>query len=721
MSRISHGDLVLIEWRKLQETLSRQDEVSLDGSTLDIPSVVAVARYGAPASIDRRPHVVDPIHESVEFLQNELDEGHSLYADIYLNQSQISGVTTGFGGSADTRTRSLHDLQTALLQMQICAILPAPESQRPDETTTVHDLALPNCIPLAMLSMPEAWVRGSMLVRANSLVRGHSAVRLSVIESMATLLRENCVPLVPLRGSISASGDLCPLSYIAGALEGNPDVQLWTGDRVSRKLVPADQVLVRLGVDPVSFGPKEGLGVLNGTAVSTAVAALALHEANHLAVLSQVLTAIGVEALSGTAASFDPFIAKVRPHQGQTEVARNISCFLRGSRLATTDDRCDNGQLRQDRYALRTSPQWLGPLLEDLIVSNTQLSQELNSTTDNPLIDTLSRKIHHGGNFQAVAVTSSTEKTRLALQMIGKLLFAQSTELLNVRLNKGLPPNLAADDPSLSYTFKGVDINMAAYMSELAFLANPVSSHVQSAEMGNQSVNSLALVSARYTHAAIDVLSLMASAYLYSLCQALDLRVMSVLFAGRLRPAIEEITADVFGASLPSAEVSALHQPLWNVIARALVATTTKDASDRFTIVATSAQSLLLEALRTVKGDPLPLLYTWTAKVATASLSIFLNNRTEYLDHPDATPYLGAASKRIYKFVRSDLNIPLHRGLCDYPISTNTPDQRKGNMANTGSRISVIHKALRTGKLMVPVMECLEEALSSQHEVIAKL
>ncbi|KAH0559421.1 hypothetical protein GP486_004068 [Trichoglossum hirsutum] len=699
MSRRSHGSLVLAEWRKLQEILNRQDEISLDGSTLDVPSVVAVAR---------RPCVVDPIHESVKFLQQELDQGRSLY-----------GVTTGFGGSADTCTRSLHDLQTALLQMQICAVLPTPESQHPEETTAVRDLVLPNCDLLATLSMPEAWVRGAMLVRTNSLVRGHSAVRLSVIESIVTLLRENCVPLVPLRGSISASGDLCPLAYIAGALEGNPDVQLWTGDRGSRKLVPADQVLARLGTDPVSFGPKEGLGVLNGTAVSTAVAALALHEANHLAVLSQVLTAIGVEALSGMAGSFDPFVAKVRPHQGQTEVARNVSSFLRGSRLATMEDKRDNGQVQQDRYALRTSSQWLGPLLEDLVVSHTQLSLELNSTTDNPLIDAPSRRIHHGGNFQAVTVTSSTEKTRLALQMIGKLLFAQSTELLNVHLNNGLPPNLAADDPSLSYTLKGVDINMAAYMSELAFLANPVSNHVQCAEMGNQSINSLALVSARYTHAAVDVVSLMASAYLYSLCQALDLRVMSVLFAGRLRPAIKEITADVFGGRLPSAEVSALHKPLWVVIARALAATTTQDASDRFTTVATSAQPLLLEALRTVKDDPLSLLHTWTAKVAAASLAIFLNNRTDYLDHPDATPYLGAASKRIYKFVRSDLNIPLHRGLCDHP--TTTPGQRKGNAANTGSRISVIHKALRTGKLMVPVMECLEEGLTSHRELTAKL
>jgi len=106
--------------------------------------------------------------------------------------------------------------------------------------------------------------------------------------------------------------------------------------------------------------------------------------------------------------------------------------------------------------------------------------------------------IHHGGNFQAASITSAMEKTMTALQNLGRLLFAQSSELINNLLNKGLPPNLSADDPSLSFTFKGFDVNMAAYMSELAYLAHPVSTHGQIAEMGNQSVNSLALLTARY-------------------------------------------------------------------------------------------------------------------------------------------------------------------------------------------------------------------------------
>ncbi|KAH0537196.1 hypothetical protein FGG08_005974 [Glutinoglossum americanum] len=703
MSGRSHGELVFSDWLRFQNVVTHNDGISLDGNSLDVPSVVAISRYGALASVDKCPLVVGRIRGSVEFLQEELKKDHSIY-----------GINTGFGGSADTRTQSLRALQTALIQMQISAVLPPNKTQAPGEVTAIYGRALPNNDVMAALSMPEAWVRGAMLVRSNSLIRGHSAVRLFIIENIVKLLQNDCVPLVPLRGSISASGDLCPLSYIAGALEGNPDVRVWTGDRKSRRLAPANEVLTQLGMQPVSFGPKEGLGVLNGTAVSAAVAALALHEANHLAVLTQVLTAIGVEALSGTTASFDPFIAKVRPHPGQTEVALNISSFLEGSKLARADDTRSDGQLRQDRYALRTSSQWLGPYLEDLLLAHSQLSHELNSTTDNPLIDAQAQKIHHGGNFQAVSITSSTEKTRLALQMMGKLLFAQSSELLDVRLNNGLPPNLSADEPSLSYTLKGVDINMAAYMAELALLANPASSHVQNSEMGNQSVNSLALVSTRYTHMAVDVLSLMASAYLYSLCQALDLRVMQAKFLEKLQPAIEEITTEMFSPFIPPTELTALHNSLWPAVGHALQSTATSDSCDRFTKVAMQAHCHLLafKFRSSSNTDKFPIPYsdllTWNSRVAKTSHSIFLSARTSYLAHPDATSYLGAASKRIYKFVRQGLNIPFHRGLCDHPAPKCSGGE---NLANTGSRISVIHEALRTGRLMVPVMECLGESL----------
>ena len=148
---------------------------------------------------------------------------------------------------------------------------------------------------------------------------------------------------------------------------------------------------------------------------------------------------MGVEALCGTDESFAPFIAAVRPHSGQVEAAHNIFFFLHGSKLTVshsgTDHLVDDGSLRQDRYSIRTASQWLGPQIEDLNLAHEQLSIELNSTTDNPLIDSVGQRIYHGGNFQAMAITSAMEKTRRTLQVIGRMLFVQCTELINPVLN----------------------------------------------------------------------------------------------------------------------------------------------------------------------------------------------------------------------------------------------------------------------------------------------
>jgi phenylalanine ammonia-lyase len=350
-----------------------------------------------------------------------------------------------------------------------------------------------------------------MLARLNSIIRGHSAVSLEIIETIVAFLEKNMTPIIPIRGSISASGDLIPLSYLAGCIQGNPDIYMRVGNH-NPKTVSAADALKEAGIKPIVLGAKEGLGLLNGTAASVAVASLAIYESNQIALLAQVLTAMGCEALNGTAESFHPFIAKVRPHKGQVEAAANILGFLSGSELASDVNgvsKVDVEGLAQDRYALRTSSQWIGPQLEDLMLATEQVTVELNSTTDNPLIDVEGDSILHGGNFQAASITSAMEKTRLSVQMFAKMLFAQCTEIINPALNRGLPPNLCADDPSLSFTMKGVDISMAAYYSEIAFLSNPVSTHVQSAEMHNQALNSLALISARYTLQVSEILNWM--------------------------------------------------------------------------------------------------------------------------------------------------------------------------------------------------------------------
>lgn len=633
------------------------------------------------------------------------------------NKIPTSGTTTGFGGSADTRTRQTEDLQRALFQMQHSGILPLATRDKQSTTRSLFDNVLPNGDPYATLTMPEAWVRGTMLVRGNSLARGHSAVQYNTIQSLFCLLNQDLIPVVPLRGSISASGDLCPLSYLAGVLEGNPDIQVWSGGRsMPRTLISSPKAMEMIGKPPIIFGPKEGLGLLNGTAVSAAVGALAIFEANNLALLSQVLTAMGVEATSGTSESFNEFVSTSRPHEGQIEAAQNIRRFLAGSRLSRhsvtqAPNAANEGEagLFQDRYATRTAPQWIGPQLEDLCLAHKQISVEVNSTTDNPLVDVAGGKVHHGGNFQAMSVTSAMEKVRQTLQHLGKILFAQCNELMHPSLSNGLPPNLAADEPSLSFTMKGVDINMAAYVSELGFLANPVGNHVQSAEMSNQAINSLAFISARYTHTALDLLSLISAAYLYALCQALDLRVMQIQFLQSLRPTIQTIANEAF-PFLSKIDLEKLHAQIWKSIIDSFSNTATMDSESRFKTIFENAQPAIITFMTidlNIATNFIPALRDFTKNGTEKSLALFLKMRDAYAEQPDATPFLGIASKRMYTFVREELRVPFHRGLVDHPTSPAVNGEEPGERRTTGSRVSVLYEALRSGRGYEAVMECM--------------
>lgn len=533
-----------------------------------------------------------------------------------------------------------------------------------------------------------------------------------------TLVRNGWTPVTPLRGTVSASGDLLPLSYIAGAIEGSPDIRVNVGKGVSQRFVSAKEALGMAGLSPRRLGPKEGLGLINGTAASTSLGSLVLYETHHLAVLTQILTAVAVEVLQGSAESFHPFITGVRPHAGQVEVAQNIRGFLRGSALAkdldNAKDRTKLG-LVQDRYAVRSAGQWIGPQIEDLLLADSQVTTELNSTTDNPLLDVQAGEVYSGANFQAVSITSAMEKARLSLQMFGKLMFAQYSELIHPSHNNGLPANLAADDPSLSFTMKGVDVNLASYMSELAFLANPVSSHVQSAEMHNQAVNSLAFITTRYTMQSVELVSLMCASCLFVGCQGLDLRVLQLEFLTALKPAIEALTREVFGQILSQDNIQALNAELWKRMPGTWYESTTQDACDRYEHVAETSTAVLsksiahLEASKSKPQIPVSTLHVWKRRALSTLEKVYTSVHSEFCDRPTTAKHLGHAAKIMYSFVRSDLGVPLHRGISEHPSPHDDPTASfHGREKKTiGSWISIIYEALRSGKLHGPAMACL--------------
>lgn len=686
--------------------LRESDDYEVTGHELTVSNVLSMS--SRTSTISGNTHAVEKSHDA--------------FTEVLGSGATIYGVNTGFGGSAGTRTREHEQLQIALIQMLNSASYTVNPPQKSPLCQENASLAWDYINDDANAAwMPIKWVRAAMLVRVNTLLRGHSGVTQEAVSSMLLLLNYGITPVIPMLGSISASGDLTPLSYVVSTLLANPTTMVYHHLNSGHvQVIPADEALRIHEISPLVCGPKEALAIVNGTAFSDAVAGLIVHDAFLLASFAQSLTAMAVEAMCGHVESFDPYIAQVKNDEQQAEIARNIRGFLAGSRLAqeitAADIRhtntidlliegtiADRGQrLAQDRYALRTSAQWLSPPTQDILAAFNTVSKGLNSTTDNPIVDSrdpLSPRIINGGNFQGSATAGAMDKTRSALQLIGKLIFAQSTEVINPMTNNGLPPNLAATDPSMDFCCKGLDINIAAYQTELGWNSNPIGPHVQNAEMLNQSINSLALVSARKTADSVSILRKMMASSLYILCQALDVRVMQEKFFSAAESELNSFL------ELAMDRYRTLKGQLLLAIKTSWEDSGTYDLLDRVDKAVNATSSVLLSHHSACAHDGPSDYNAFLAidqcqeRIKQLLLKTYSHMRDlHFTTYTSATPtYLSKHTTAMYKFVRQDLRVPMFQGLKDNPT-------RQNGRNSIGGYVGVIETALKHDEKFMEVL-----------------
>ncbi len=436
------------------------------------------AAIAGPVAVVLDPLCRPGVDAAAAIVQQAIDEKRTVY-----------GINTGFGLLARTHIDDdrLRDLQRSLVLSHAVGTGPL---------------------------LDDATVRLILVLKIASLARGFSGIRNSVIDALVALVNADVLPCIPAQGSVGASGDLAPLAHMSALLIGVGEA------RVGGVVMDAEAALARAGLAPVVLGPKEGLALLNGTQVSTALALRGLIMAETVAIAAFVAGAMSVDAAAGSDTPFDARIHAVRGHRGQIDAASFYRDLLSGSAIRASHADCDRVQ---DPYSLRCQPQVMGACLDQLRQVAATLLTEANAVSDNPLVFADTGEVLSGGNFHAEPVAFAADNLALAIAETGALSERRLSLLVDATMSSGLPAFLVRDG-GVNSGFMIAQVTAAALASENKSLAHPGSVDSLPTSANQEDHVSMATYAARRTLTMAENTAAIVAIELLSAAQGIDFR-----------------------------------------------------------------------------------------------------------------------------------------------------------------------------------------------------
>jgi len=450
------------------------EKIIIDGNSLRIEDVVNVCRNNYEVQLSDK--AIDNVIKSREIV------------DQYVNDEKVVyGITTGFGKFSDVviSKDEAKILQRNLIISHACGV------GEP---------------------LDEEIVRGIMLLRANALAKGYSGIRLETLNTLIEMINKKVHPVIPEKGSLGSSGDLAPLSHMVLVMLGEGEA-FYKGQRM-----PGKKAMELAGIPTIELTSKEGLALINGTQVMTAIGALAVYDAMNLSKMSDVVAGLTIEALNGITTAFEEDVHNVRPHEGQINTAKNLLRILQESNMTT-----EQGEIRvQDAYTLRCIPQIHGASKDAIKYVKEKVEIEINSATDNPLIFRDKGKVISGGNFHGQPMALSFDFLGIALSEIANVSERRLERLVNPALS-GLPAFLI-EKGGLNSGFMIVQYSAASLVSENKVLAHPASVDSIPSSANQEDHVSMGTIAARKARTILDNARKVLAMELLAACQAIDLR-----------------------------------------------------------------------------------------------------------------------------------------------------------------------------------------------------